>query len=359
MLPPGYEIRHYTRDLEAQVLDCLSYHLGNHTQQNLAYFRWKYQENPYAERPLGIVALFRDRVVGFRGYFATRWAISGTSGSFVALSPGDTCVRPDHRRMGLSVAMGRRGMAEYESTYRVFLNTSAGANSVPGYQRMGFAPLAEKCEVLSFSRWELFWNTLLARAVSRSDPYARRRVEGRFGDVWVEPAPRPSQMASVACRARDGAPRIALVQDEVFYRWRFGNPNSRYLYYYLTQGADLVGFTVILVRADAVIGMVMDYGETIPGAVQSILRFVVRKGHFGILKAAGYSPLGGVLTDPRGLGFHLTQPPEVDRRPSPDTWPLLVRPVRRELQEGDWLLGGLDIRNIQNWEIKEIAYDGF
>ncbi len=38
-------------------------------------------------------------------------------------------------------------------------------------------------------------------------------------------------------------------------------------------------------------------------------------------------------------------------------WPLLVRPIKRECSEDDWFLGGLDIRNMENWKIKEICGD--
>ncbi len=40
--------------------------------------------------------------------------------------------------------MGRLMMEEFCSRSPVFLNMTAGKNSVPGYRRMGFVPLADK-----------------------------------------------------------------------------------------------------------------------------------------------------------------------------------------------------------------------
>jgi len=81
---------------------------------------WKYDDNPYTESPLGIMALYKGKVVGFRGYFATRFQIKGKNDKIISLCPGDTCVHPDHRRKGLSVAMGNRASEEYSGKYLFF-----------------------------------------------------------------------------------------------------------------------------------------------------------------------------------------------------------------------------------------------
>ncbi len=41
-----------------------------------------------------------------------------------------------------------------------------------------------------------------------------------------------------------------------------------------------------------------------------------------------------------------------------DEWPLLVRPVKRECAADDWFLDGLDIRDMESWNLKEICGDG-
>ena len=68
-----YEIQHYHFEFYPQVVDLLKYLLGSDNDNNRDYFKWKYDDNPYTEVPLGIVALYQGKVVGFRGYFATRF----------------------------------------------------------------------------------------------------------------------------------------------------------------------------------------------------------------------------------------------------------------------------------------------
>ena len=37
--------------------------------------------------------------------------------------------------------------------------------------------------------------------------------------------------------------------------------------------------------------------------------------------------------------------------------PVLIRPVRKSYTETDWKIEGLDIRNINNWQMTEICSD--
>lgn len=37
--------------------------------------------------------------------------------------------------------------------------------------------------------------------------------------------------------------------------------------------------------------------------------------------------------------------------------PALVRPVAEEPSEEDWIVGGLDIRDVRSWEIEEVCAD--
>ena len=77
MLQSGYEIKLYQADLMSQVVNLLPYLWGENHGQNLSYFKWKYHENPFTDNPLGIVTLYKGKVVGFRGYFSTKWKVRG------------------------------------------------------------------------------------------------------------------------------------------------------------------------------------------------------------------------------------------------------------------------------------------
>ena len=75
MIFQDYEIIPYESEFYQQVIDLFKYLLGSDKNRNKDYFNWKYKDNPNAEYPIGIMALYKRRVVGFRGYCPLRFQI--------------------------------------------------------------------------------------------------------------------------------------------------------------------------------------------------------------------------------------------------------------------------------------------
>ncbi len=140
-----YEIKPYHSKFIPQIANLERHLWGRDIPRNIAYFRWKYEENPFTKDPVGTMALYKGRVVGFRGCFVTRWAVKKGGDTVNILSPADICVHPDHRRKGLFAMMTETIIDRYqESRYAAFVNLSSNRLSVPGYLKMGWKPLAEK-----------------------------------------------------------------------------------------------------------------------------------------------------------------------------------------------------------------------
>lgn len=352
----GYELRLYESKYLDGVVDLLGYLLGADREANRSFFRWKYVDNPFADRPLGIVALNRGEVVGCRGYFCTNWQIPARDTGFALLSPGDTVVHPDHRKKGLSVAMGRLGMEEYQRDYRLFLNTSAGGTSTPGYLKMGFVPLATKAYWSQYSLARFLIERKLLK--SRHRPHVSKVQYGEFGDIVVCDQPCAETMSKIANGQSIESDKIALRQDEPYFRWRFGTNRSKCIFYYLRQGGDLVAYVVIGVRHDATHGRVIDYGETVAGSIVSILKHIKNVGHFDILDVAGYAAAGQFGTDLQSLGFKPHSLLRRRRRTKWGEWPLLIRPTVKDVTDHDWFVEGLDTRDLGNWNLKEVCHDG-
>lgn len=106
MAKSSYEALPYRPEFKLHVEALLRGFWSDDPVENLSYFEWKYEDNPFSEPPLGIVALHDGEVVGYRGYFACRFEVRGKNDNIGILVPGDTFVSPAHRRKGLSVVMG-------------------------------------------------------------------------------------------------------------------------------------------------------------------------------------------------------------------------------------------------------------
>lgn len=349
-----YQIAHYQPRQRAQVVDVISQLLGGDRTANERYFGWKYEQNPHAEGVMGIVATHRGTVIGFRGYGSSLWQ-SDTGRTLRLLVPGDTCVDFEHRRKGLSVAMGRLAMADFSPAYSLFLNLSCTRSSLPGYLRLGFAPLAEK---VYLSRYGLPGLAAYLLSSKKQLPLAAAKIRyGQFGDFHVSAAPMPEQMASVIERQKPAVGRFRPCQDESYFRWRFSGPTDKFVFYFLSVGGDTVAYLVVGVTPANRRGYILDYADTDGESGARLLDFVIERRDFSVLSVFSHSVSASLAPALRRAGFHAGGIMGALETRVRGNMPLLVRPVLPEPGEKDWFIEGVDVRNPDNWFIKGICSD--
>jgi GNAT superfamily N-acetyltransferase len=351
----GYEIRLYRSEFFPQVVDLLKYLLGNDHESNRDYFKWKYDDNPYTEFPLGIMALYKGKVVGFRGYFATRFQIKVKNDKIVSLCPGDTCVHPDHRRKGLSVAMGNRASEEYSGKYPFFLNLSSTKISLPGYLRMRFLPLSSKKYLTRCSMAGLV--KFLFNAKKRCHQIAPKVPFGTFDDIIVSQQPRPEEMHILVEGLEVSTDKITLYQDEDFFRWRYANKHNKYIFLFRIKNEVIIGYIVIRVSPNNRRGYIVDYAQGDETSIEKILKFIIKAGFLDVLSIYHFSLTDDIKHKVQDLGFKKVSLFRVIERRIKGELPLLIRPVNHDYSNSDFFVEGLDLRKIENWHIKGICSD--
>ena len=352
----GYEIKLYQPSLLPQVVGLLSLLWGDNHDQNISYFRWKYHDNPFTENPLGIVALHNGKVVGFRGYFATKWQIGREDSDLTFLSPGDAVVDPAHRLKRLSVIMGEFAMDEYEPKYKLFFNFSASIISVPGNLRMKFIPIVDKYYLNRGNILGLLKFILTMK--NKKKLYEGKITFGDFGNITVSDSPKPKEMAAVANRQGYDGQKIKLLQNEDFFRWRFSNKRKKYAFYYYRNDNIITGYVVINVSGNNKRGYISDFCADDSATIEKILAFILNKKHFEIVSIYNYSLTDAISPILRKLHFKTNSLTRIIEKRKKGEVPLFVRPVRHDYSETDCFINGLDIRKINSWEIKEICSDG-
>lgn len=350
-----YEIRLYDADFFPQVVNLLKYLIGIDDSANRDYFRWKYHDNPNTESPLGIMALHKGKVVGFRGYFATRFQIKGKTDKIISLCPGDTCVHPDHRRKGLSVAMGNRASEEYTGKYPFFLNLSSTKISLPGYLRMHFFPLASKRYLTRCSMSGLV--KFLFNTKKRFNQISPRITFGTFDDIIVSQQPRPKDMHALIEGQEVSANKIALYQDEDFFRWRYANKHNKYMFLYRIKSEVITGYIVIRVSPNNRRGFIVDYAQGEETSIEKILKFILKAKCFDVLSIYYFSLTDKIKQNVQDLRFKKTSLFRVIEKRIKGELPLLIRPVRHNYCDSDFFVEALDLRKIENWHIKGICSD--
>jgi len=350
-----YEIRLYRSDFFPQVVDLLKYLLGNDHESNRDYFKWKYDDNPYTESPLGIMSLYKGKVVGFRGYFATRFQIQEKNDKIISLCPGDTCVHTDHRRKGLSVAMGNRASEEYTGKYPFFLNLSSTKISLPGYLRMRFLPLTSKTYLTKCSMPGLIKFSFNAK--KRFNQIAPRITFGTFDDIIVSQQPRPEEMHVLIEGQEGSTDKIALYQDEDFFKWRYANKHNKYIFLFRIKNEVITGYIVIQVSPNNRRGYIVDYAQRDETSIEKILKFIIKARFLDVLSIYHFSLTDNIKHKVQDLGFKTVSLFRVIERRIRGELPLLIRPVKHDYSDSDFYVEGLDLRKIENWHIKGICSD--
>jgi GNAT superfamily N-acetyltransferase len=364
MSDTGYEISHYRPEHEVQVLEVLKELWTQGYEARAKLFRWKYLENPHAEGPLGIVALRNGRVVGFRGYFADRFVLDGCDDHIGILHPGDTCVDPDHRNKGLSIAMGRLAMQYDTGKYRLFMNMTCSRNSLPGYLQLGFQSLAKRVRLMQHGRNPLRWlsyHWLRRPAAQIARPLTESRIEfGRSGNILVTDSPLPAEMASIIEAQVHSKAALRLHQDRAFFEWRYRNPVQKYVFYFLLDGNVVRGYVAIGVSASNLGGEILDYGGRDDHALRELFSHIDRSRHFLALSVFSYGvdeKVKKVLGDLHFSAIHSLQ--TFLKRGSIEelAFPILIRPIAESFTERAFMINGVDARKFDSWQLKPICSD--
>jgi hypothetical protein len=180
---------------------------------------------------------------------------------------------------------------------------------------------------------------------------------GSHGDILVSQTPRPEEMSAVVARQGQAAGRMTLAQDTAFFRWRFGNPRGKYVFYYWLKEGMTIGYVVLSLSPNNQRGYIVDYAQAGDGAIQEIVGYIINSKRFRLLSIYRFcldDTIGQVL---ERFGFKANNLVRTLERKRYGELPLLIRLVRENYTEADWLVEGLDVRRIENWSLKPIFSD--
>lgn len=355
-----YEIKFYRPEYILEISDVQKYLYGLDRDTNVKYFRWKYEENPFSDGPLGVVAIYEGRFVGFRGFFASKWCIGDSEDTIVMLSSSDVCVHPEHRRKGLFKAMTRLFVNKYsESDYSGYINLSSNQYSIPCDMKMGWVNIATRKELRLCGLAGLIKYMLTQKAGFKLKGFDLKF--GRFGKVEVTDKPNFEAMKSVFKKQIEGSCKITLLRDVNFFKWQFRNNLKKYIFCYFWEGESVTGYIVLAIcrysPENTNKAGIIDFAQAQEDALDKIIEHIVNEKRTNIFDVWDYGTEESLVSDFRNHKFssdNLTL--KVQQRLRGKRY-LLVRPMKKDYNEKDCLIHSLDIRNPNNWDIKEICSD--
>jgi len=351
----GYEIVKYRPDLRPQVLQLQTHLWSRDLDANGAYFRWKYEENPYCPEPLVHLAVYDGQIVGMRGMCGARWQVGAPPETFLAPYADDLVVAPEHRDRGLFTRIMRASLDELAGRGVDYVfNLSAGRVTSIGSLSMGWKSAGGMRPVGRRSR-----RVLMQQGSNKLWPRPRRgsfarldRADGqlrKYGRTTVSLSrnARPKAMEHLIARLQlDG--RFRHVRDATYFAWRFRNPFREYRFLY--AGDDpLEGYMVLQSQRGgdgAARVNIVDWQGT-EASTRMTLLDVALKAEFAEL-VIWPATLDAETRDL--LGRRSFKP--VDEADAARGVPgVLIRPVRDDALRTEWSIGGRRLLDLANWDV--------
>ena len=368
-----YEIVKYTPDLKQHLIQLQTYLWSRDFGLNGAYFRWKYEENPYCREPLIHLALHEGQIVGMRGMCGARWQVGAPPETFLAPYADDLVVAPEHRNQGVFTQLMRASFHELAGRGLDYVfNFSAGRVTLLGSLTMGWksaggmGPVGRRSRQFLgrqrvravLARMRFFRRDASSPVLSAPDerrgPFARL---DRTARVWkygrsavsLSRDARLEAMGDLITRLPlDG--RFRHVRDATYFAWRFRNPFHEYRFLY--AGDDpLEGYMVLQCHRGghgrSVRVNVVDW-EATEAPIRGMLLDAALTGRFTEL-VVWTAPLDAETRDLlRRRAF--TPIDEADAaRGVPG---ILIRSVRDDRLRTNWTIGGRRLLDLANWDMR-------
>lgn len=358
----GYEIKDYNPAYVAEVSEVQKYLYGISKDITLKYFQWKYEQNPHSfiKKPLGKIAIWDGKIIGFRGFFPTKWYLDNEEKNIFMLSSSDVCVHPEHRKKGLFQKMTEEAIKDYSDYgYKFYINLSSNQFSAPGDIKMGWRKIGirktlRRCNVLSLLKY-----LMIVKFGFKLNSF--NAEWGNFGGIEVSDQPKPVEIHNFHIQQNKNKKQLYFSRDIDFIKWKYRNNLRKYLFFYYNDGSILKSYIVIGIRRYTPRftnkAEIIDFAWSDDESFESLLKFLIRKFPNNIFDLWNYNGNQHCLSIFKRQKFSENSYAVKKQESYQGKRYCLIRPVNQDYTEKDWFVDGIDLRNPENLEIKEISVD--
>lgn len=332
----------YSPDYKQQLLAFLKFKWADlDEKQREELFKWRYEQNPYSDKPIIYLAIDSNIIVGFRAFVPQLFIYKD---SFVQiLSPADAIVHPDYRRKGIFNQLNSYFLDDKNSSFLV-LNLSSNQYSTPGNLKQGWIDTGftkQYCFKLSFSSY--FRKALQKDNILATGFYRRPDLNLTF-----EVSDRLDSKALAEYIKKQRNPnKLMNVRDESYFNWRYSYKRSQYLFIYCHYKTELKGYTIVK-SISSKQSAVMEYYADDEPILKMLLKVAMQAMAKPILRTL-------VLTEEektrlKKCGF-IGEPQKLLSVFNKKRLPVLIRTAHMDKNNNEFLRE-LDLLNISNWDIQ-------
>jgi GNAT superfamily N-acetyltransferase len=339
-----YTIIKYSPTYKPAIIDLLKGMWSEYGERGrYELFQWRYEENPY-KRPVIFLALDKDKIIGFRA-FISQVFIKHEKEYFV-FSPSDTYIHREYRRRGIISALNDKCMEELNSIYKtentILINTSTSKPSMPAYLKQnwkksnGLRRFYFKFSILNLVKKNIKYE-VSDNIVFLKDNYK----------IEVIPEIRSKELSLYNAKIRNDA-RWTNIRDEKFFNWRYAFQIEKYTCIYCYFENVLQGYLVIKNLNDK--QSTIDQFEAMNNKIFNLMIKAAFR-YLGIVQLRSYAFLPEEKKFLSKSGF-IAEPVYLLKKFGRFRFPVLVRPMKLQPEDKDFVIDGHDIRDIHNWHLQ-------
>ena len=132
---------------------------------------------------------------------------------------------------------------------------------------------------------------------------------------------------------------------------------NKYIFYYYQKNNRTAAYLVIRLSKNGIRGYICDYAAEESRFFEDILKFVIRKKYLDVISIYNLNLPPDIAEILTRTGFRSKGILRRFEKKIIGEWPLMIRPVKKDISATDWLIENLDVRHMGSWDIKEICSD--
>jgi len=345
MNPDDIEIIKYTSEYKRDLIELLKHlWLTKNYIERERKFEWRYENNPYTVEPLIYLALYGEKVIGFRAFVVQKF-IFNVSKSINVLSPADAIVLNEYRRSGIFSMLNTALLKEMSNSLymnSLILNLSSNRYSTPGYIKQKWqATNGIKRHCFKFS---LF--SFLCFVFKNTRPNKNILLNKRNTCIELSDKLLIDELVLFNDINRD-ANKISNIHDKNYFSWRYPGINEKHLFVYYRINNKLVGYLIVL-RVSDIQYSILEYSANSNRIVKQMIEKLMNHNRIPVLRSWVLSEKD--KKELKKCGFYF-EPVRILQFFGKKRLPVLVRPVIITDSNNDFFIDDMDIRDINNWQV--------
>jgi hypothetical protein len=278
--------------------------------------------------PSGVVALFGNKVIGYKGMIGSAWKVNNFELNII--TPSNTSVHIDYRRMGVFENMTKMAFEIYQNSFQYFLNTSSNKYSSPGNLKLNWYELGEKEYLIKFN-----------------NPLTIKKNVFKDKLIIVDSAPIVAicQINYSSCFKAD---KIKLsIYSEEYANWLFNYPS--YKFCVLNIGSQPIAFCCFEIFDKKC--QIIHYDSMIDDKkiFFNMLKLISEKFDFYVFRNYTAKNKTSLHETFCNSGFYPTNIRWLRRLLKWEIAPFLIKPVESDLVSDSNLYDNVNVYDINNW----------